>query len=124
MGYKPAPELEHHRIVHNYHSALLLVHFTLNEDKAAGVQRLREYLEVYRQTVTKGGVGELEFPKTIESEEEIAEAKEVVKKLIEIQSNGVDKAYSKLSHGRSEDAFFVDMVNFYKPLGILLKPHE
>ena len=123
MGYQPAPELEHHVILHNYHSSLLLVHFALNEDKPAGVQRMRQYLELYRQTVTKSGIRELDYPEKIKTEEEIAEFKEVVKKLISIQKEGVDTAYPQLAHGRSENDFFAELASFYKPFGILLMPH-
>ncbi len=121
MGYPPARRLEHSQVVHHYHTSLLLVHFALNDGKE-GPGGLRQYLETYRQDVTRRGINELEFPDKIATDEDRELAQQLLIRRMMGERAGMDAALPKLTRGRSDEVFFDDMAGFYRSKGIFLKP--
>ena len=117
MGYRPAPTLSHAQVRHNYDSSLILVHFLIN-DGPQGAQRLRQYLEAYRQAVTDAGILDLDL------DDDAGPSGAIVEKKMAIQSQGMETAYPKLAAGRSEKDFFAEMARYYKMIAIQLKPRQ
>ena len=121
MGYPPAKPLEQREIVHNYQCATLLVHFAMNDGKT-GRKHFRDYLETHRQAASMAKLDEIEFPDDLKKKpkkeaETLVEA--IYKKRHEKQKEAAEKAYPKLTRGRSTEAYFESLTTFYEPFGII-----
>lgn len=121
MGFPPAPALPHAEILHHYHSAMLLTYFFLHDGGEAGAARLRLYLEDYRREVTEKGLHEIVLPDQITNDDERDEVGRLIAKRMVIQRNASKKAFAQLAAGRSDEALFAAMRQFYEERAIQLK---
>lgn len=121
MGYPPAPPIEHGQVLHHYHSSLLLVHFALNEGES-GAARLGRYLEAHRKAVEESGLRRLKIPDRASTEAEREKLARALVARAKLQHQVAARALPVLSGGRSPEDFLEAMADFYRPLGIHLKP--